>query len=150
MSEVAAHGGPVHSERSTTLPGEVPALNEWVPLGAKMQYAMSAQGTIQKLRTEVTQVSKALLVALGELERGRDESTVQKRRSVVASILSDAVVEECLVRELREADAVSKSSSRFSAIQEGIRNHSSLTVGGGSGGLQLSQRMRKMAAGGQS
>jgi hypothetical protein len=96
---------------------------------------MSATGTIQKLRTEVTALSKALLVALGELERGRDESSVQKRKSVVASILTDAVVEECLVRELRESGAVSKDASRFSALETGIRNSSSFGSGPGNTAL---------------
>jgi hypothetical protein len=89
---------------------------------------MSATSTISKLRTESTQLSKALLLALDELERGRDESSVQKRKSVVATILSDAVVEECIVRELHESGRVAKTKSRYSAVTTGIRNYGSMSI----------------------
>jgi hypothetical protein len=113
---------------------------------------MSASRTIENLRSERTALSKALLIAVGELEQGRP-STMQKRRAVVASILSDPVVETALVHELRESGAVSKSTSRFSALAEGLRNYSSFGVTDGevtkSGGLPSTIAKRR-AQGGKS
>jgi hypothetical protein len=92
---------------------------------------------------EARALTDAFIGVLDELRK----ADVSRAEKVIAKSVANPDIRRVLERALVTKQIPART---FSPLAKGIANHSSMSVGGGTGGLELSKRMRKHAAGGQS